>query len=123
MMRTADKNIEVLNELKSLGISIALDDFGTGYSSLNYLNILPIDTVKIDKSFVKDIGKDYKDECIIEKIIELSHLLDLEVVAEGVEEEEQLKFLNEIDCDIIQGYYFSKPRQFNEIIELVQNKS
>jgi len=119
IMKSVDKNIQVLTRLKSLGVSIALDDFGTGYSSLNYLKILPIDTVKIDKSFVKDIGKDYKDECIIEKIIELSHLLDLEVVAEGVEVEEQLKYLNGVDCDIIQGYYFSKPREFNEILEII----
>lgn len=119
IMKSVDNNIKVLAKLKSLGVSIALDDFGTGYSSLNYLKILPIDTVKIDKSFITDIGKDYKDECIIEKIIELSHLLDLEVVAEGVETEEQLIYLNGIDCDIIQGYYFSKPREFNEILELI----
>ncbi|PRR82786.1 sensor domain-containing protein [Clostridium vincentii] len=119
IMKSVDKNIEVLSRLKSLGVSIALDDFGTGYSSLNYLKILPIDTVKVDKSFVKDIGKDYKDECIIEKIIELSHLLGLEVVAEGVEYEEQLRYLNEVNCDIIQGYYFSKPKEFSRILQSI----
>ncbi|MBD7912763.1 EAL domain-containing protein [Clostridium sp. Sa3CVN1] len=122
IMKSVDKNIQVLEKLKSLGVSIALDDFGTGYSSLNYLKILPIDTVKIDKSFIKDIGKDFKDEFIIEKIIELAHLLDLEVVAEGVETEQQLKYLIGINCDIIQGYYFSKPLEFEKVINLDKEK-
>lgn len=120
IMTSQKNNINVLKELKKLGVSIALDDFGTGYSSLSYLRKLPIDTVKIDKSFIDDIGSNLKDECIIEKIVELSHLLELEVVAEGVENRRQLDFLRKIDCDIIQGYYFSKPLSFDEVLELIK---
>ena len=120
IMTSLKNNVKVLEELKKIGVSIALDDFGTGYSSLNYLRKLPIDTVKIDKSFVDDIGKEFKDECIIEKIVELAHLLNLEVVAEGVENEEQFEFLKDIDCDMIQGYYFSKPKTFDEILDLIK---
>lgn len=120
IMTSLKNNVKVLEELKKIGVSIALDDFGTGYSSLNYLRKLPIDTVKIDKSFVDDIGKEFKDECIIEKIVELAHLLNLEVVAEGVENEEQFEFLKDIDCDMIQGYYFSKPKTFDEILDSIK---
>lgn len=120
IMTSVQNNIKVLEKLRELGVSIVLDDFGTGYSSMNYLRKLPIDTVKIDKSFIYDIGKDFKGECIIEKIVELCHLLNLEVTAEGVENKEQIDFLNSIDCDIIQGYYFSEPKTFNEVIELIK---
>ncbi|MBE6049038.1 MAG: EAL domain-containing protein [Clostridium sp.] len=120
IMTSLKNNIKVLEELKALGVSIALDDFGVGYSSLNYLRNLPIDTVKIDKSFVYDINKDFKGKCIIEKIVELAHLLDLKVVAEGVENKEQFEFLRNIDCDMIQGYYFSKPATFDKILELIK---
>ncbi len=120
IMTSLKNNVKVLEELKKIGVSIALDDFGTGYSSLNYLRKLPIDTVKIDKSFVDDIGKEFKDECIIEKIVELAHLLNIEVVAEGVENEEQFEFLKDIDCDMIQGYYFSKPKTFDEILDSIK---
>lgn len=120
IMTSLNNNAKVLEELRDLGVSIALDDFGTGYSSLNYLRKLPIDTVKIDKSFIDDISKDFKGECIIEKIVELAHLLDLNVVAEGVENKEQVEFLSRIDCDVIQGYYYSKPRTFDEVLELIK---
>lgn len=124
IMKSAEKNIDMLRRIKELGITIALDDFGTGYSSLNYLKRLPIDKVKIDKSFVDDIGIDSRNEFIIEKIIELSHRLNLEVVAEGVEEKEQLDYLCNINCDIIQGYYFSKPLKFDKIVEgLTEDKA
>ena len=119
-MTSLNNNAKVLEELRDLGVSIALDDFGTGYSSLNYLRKLPIDTVKIDKSFIDDISKDFKGECIIEKIVELAHLLDLNVVAEGVENKEQVEFLSRIDCDVIQGYFYSKPRTFDEVLELIK---
>lgn len=117
IMKSAERNIKMLKKIKELGVSIALDDFGTGYSSLNYLKILPIDKVKIDMSFVSDIGIDLRSEFIIEKIIELSHMLNLEVIAEGVETQEQLDYLDKVNCDIIQGYYFSAPLKFNRLIE------
>lgn len=117
IMKSTESNIEVLRKIKELGISIALDDFGTGYSSLNYLKILPIDKVKIDRSFVADIGINFRSEFIIEKTIELAHMLNIKVVAEGVENKEQLEYLSKRKCDIIQGYYFSKPLKFNNILE------
>lgn len=119
IMKSPEESIKVLEKIKALGISIALDDFGTGYSSLNYLKRLPIDKVKIDKSFVDDIGKDVRSQHIIEKIIELSHMLELKVIAEGVETRKQLEYLQSINCDIIQGYYYSKPQPYSYIINLV----
>lgn len=120
IMESIKRNIGALGELKKMGFSVALDDFGTGYSSLNYLKNLPIDTVKIDKSFIDDIGKDFKGENIIKKIIELAHLMNLEVVAEGVENKEQFEFLSEANCDIIQGYYLGKPKTFEEVKEIIK---
>lgn len=119
IMQSVVKNIELLIELKRLGVSIALDDFGTGYSSLSYLKRLPIDVLKIDKSFVDGIGVDEKSEYIAESIIKLSHSLNLKVVAEGVETKEQLGYLNKMKCDIAQGYYFSKPEKFEVIKEMI----
>lgn len=119
IMQSVVRNIELLIELKRLGVSIALDDFGTGYSSLSYLKRLPIDVLKIDKSFVDGIGVDEKSEYIAESIIKLSHSLNLKVVAEGVETKEQLGYLNKMKCDIAQGYYFSKPEKFEVIKEMI----
>ncbi len=101
--------VQKLSELRSLGITIALDDFGTSFSSLNYLTSLPIDTLKIDKSFIDKICFDDKRKQVTETIISMSHDLGLTVVAEGVEDEEQLKLLISMGCDLIQGYYFSRP--------------
>lgn len=98
-----------LTYLRDQGITLAMDDFGTGYSSLSYLKKLPIDRLKIDRSFVKDIGVDRGDESIIKATLAMCHSLGLEVVAEGVETTEQLNFLLENGCHIIQGYYYSKP--------------
>lgn len=114
IMKAPEKNIKTLEKLKSLGATLALDDFGTGYSSLSYLRTLPLDALKIDKSFIDGIVIEEKSEYIINSIIELSHYLNLVVVAEGVEREEQLDYLRKIKCDIIQGYYFSKPIDFIE---------
>jgi diguanylate cyclase (GGDEF)-like protein/PAS domain S-box-containing protein len=101
--------------LMELGIGISIDDFGTGYSSLTYLKQLPIKELKIDKSFIDDIGKNTSSEVIIKAIINLAITLDLEVIAEGVETKEQLEFLQKNQCTIIQGYYFSKPLNATEI--------
>lgn len=119
LMKSFDKNLKVLQEIKNLGVSIALDDFGTGYSSLNYLTKLPIDVLKIDRSFVIDLLSNPKSKCIVENIINLSHQLGIEVVAEGVEEKAQVEYLKTILCDIVQGYYFSKPRMFNQIKNII----
>lgn len=97
------------NRLKEMGVMIAIDDFGTGYSSLEYLRQLPIDYLKIDKSFVADLGRDESSQVIIETIISMSQHLNLQTVAEGVETESQFKILHEIGCDLFQGYLFGKP--------------
>lgn len=122
IMKFPDKNIEVLDELKSLGVTLALDDFGTGYSSLSYLRTLPIDVLKIDKSFIDGILIEKKSEYIINSVVELSHFLDLEVVAEGVENSGQLNYLKDIKCDIIQGYYYSKPIEFAKASKMISRK-
>jgi len=119
LMKSFDKNVKILEEIKKLGISIALDDFGTGYSSLNYLTKLPIDVLKIDRSFVIDLLRNPKSKCIVENIINLSHQLGIEVVAEGVEDKSQVDYLRTILCDVVQGYYFSKPRMFDGIRNII----
>ena len=108
IMKDPDAAIEKLLELKMMGIKVAIDDFGTGYSSLNYLKRFPIDTLKIDRSFVSDLCKHPHDKAIVRAIITLGHALDLNVVAEGVETREQLECLIELECDVLQGFLFSK---------------
>jgi EAL domain-containing protein (putative c-di-GMP-specific phosphodiesterase class I) len=99
----------MLSRLKSMGINILIDDFGTGFSSLASLKRLPIDALKIDKSFVREATSDPDDAALVMAIITLAHNLRLKVVAEGVETEDQLRFLQLLRCDEIQGYFFSKP--------------
>ena len=108
-MENVSESIHMMNTLKRLGISISLDDFGTGYSSLSYLKKFPIDFLKIDQSFTKGALNDHSDESIIKAIIEVAHSLKLKVIAEGIENENQLKILEDYMCDEGQGYYFSKP--------------
>jgi EAL domain-containing protein (putative c-di-GMP-specific phosphodiesterase class I) len=108
IMDFLDETTATLRRLKDLGTHISIDDFGTGYSSLMYLKTFPIDTLKIDKSFVKDIPTNSDDRAITQAIISMGHSLKLEIVAEGVETKEQLDFLRSKDCDIIQGFLFSK---------------
>ncbi|HET6472183.1 MAG TPA: PAS domain S-box protein [Pseudomonadales bacterium] len=115
LMDDAEAAAFTVERLHELGIKLAIDDFGTGYSSLNYLKRFPIDTVKIDRSFVMEIPKNPDDMAITAAVISMAHRLSLVVVAEGVETTEQLKFLSEHDCEYGQGYYFSKPLPFNEI--------
>ena len=108
---TMDVNyaIKTLRELNDLGVCISIDDFGTGYSSLNYLKKFPVNYLKIDKSFVMDIMNDKSDASIVDTIISMAHNLGLKVIAEGVEDKEQLRFLQLRDCDFVQGYFFSRP--------------
>ncbi len=111
--------ISVLQDLKALGIALALDDFGTGYSSLAYLKRLPIDKLKIDRSFVRDVTTDPDDATIANSVIALAHGMQLRVVAEGVETEAQLCYLRAHACDEIQGYYFSRPVPAEEMARLL----
>ncbi len=99
----------VLDQLKELGLLIALDDFGTGYSSLSYLKRFPVDIVKIDQSFITDLTRDKSSHAIVSKSVELAHLLDMVVVAEGVETEDQYQAVAALDCDLCQGFYFGRP--------------
>jgi diguanylate cyclase (GGDEF)-like protein/PAS domain S-box-containing protein len=119
IMKDPDEAIEKLHELKLMGISVAIDDFGTGYSSLNYLKRFPIDTLKIDKTFVSDVCKDPHDTAIVRAIIDLGHALDLTVVAEGVETKEQLQYLSALECDVVQGFLFSKALSAKAFEELL----
>ncbi|MBF0383982.1 MAG: EAL domain-containing protein [Magnetococcales bacterium] len=109
LMHNVDEAIAILRKIKDRGISIAMDDFGTGYSSLSVLKHFPIDTLKIDQSFIRDLSIDSDESQIVSAIISMAHRLKLKVVAEGVETREQLKFLEKEGCDTIQGYYYSKP--------------
>jgi diguanylate cyclase (GGDEF)-like protein/PAS domain S-box-containing protein len=104
-----EANTAALDRLKALGIRISLDDFGTGYSSVSYLKRLPADILKIDKTFTRGLGVEVEDTAIMQSIVDLAHVLGMEVVAEGVEVQEQETLLKEMDCDFAQGYYFSKP--------------
>jgi len=104
-----NKTVSVLTDLRKLGLSISIDDFGTGYSSLSNLKRLPIQHLKIDRSFVRDIAHDEDDAAIIRAIISLGNSLELNIVAEGVEDEHQLNHLRKLACDEYQGYYFSRP--------------
>ena len=117
-----DDTIEKLLQLKQLGVSISLDDFGTGYSSLSYLKRLPIDYLKIDRSFINGIYEDKQDFAIIDSIISLSHSLGINVVAEGVEDELQLKTLRQLHCDEIQGYYYAKPMTAEKVNHFFDEK-
>jgi EAL domain-containing protein (putative c-di-GMP-specific phosphodiesterase class I) len=109
IMQNAEVAVRTLGELKAMGVKIAIDDFGTGYSSLGYLKRLPIDTLKIDRSFVRDVTTDPDDAALVMAIITLAHNLRLKVIAEGVETEDQRRFLHLLRCDEWQGYLFSKP--------------
>lgn len=109
ILQNLDENIRILKSLKDKGMRIAVDDFGTGYSSLNYLKKLPIDTLKIDRSFVSGVCDNRQDEAIAATIITLGKNLNLNVIAEGVETKQQLDFLSERGCDAVQGFYISKP--------------
>lgn len=119
LMNSFEHNLKLINQMKELGCSIALDDFGTGYSSFNYLTQIPIDTLKIDKSFIDGICSNEKDRCIADSIINLAHKMDISVVAEGVEDNEQLQILQNQFCDTLQGYLFSKPLNSTDFIELL----
>jgi diguanylate cyclase (GGDEF)-like protein len=124
IMKDAELTIQTLCQLKEIGVQVSVDDFGTGYSSLSYLKRFPIDTLKIDISFVRHSTTDPKDAAIVRAIITLAHSLNLKVIAEGVETQEQLSFLSSLRCDEVQGYLFNKPlpvEAFEELLLQGQN--
>jgi EAL domain-containing protein (putative c-di-GMP-specific phosphodiesterase class I) len=111
--------VSVLEEIRRAGTRVAVDDFGIGYSSLSYLRELPIDTVKLDSSFIRELGRRREDSKIVGAVIQLAHGLGMEVVAEGVEEEEQMAILEMLYCDKMQGYLFSRPLEPSEFEKLM----
>ena len=120
VMGDIENNNRILKDLQKLGVSVAIDDFGTGYSSLSYLKSLPVDTLKIDRSFIMDIPEDEADMEITAAIIAVAHNLKLQVVAEGIETSEQQSFLLERGCDLGQGYLFSRPLPEDDLVELIK---
>ena len=120
-MHNEVNTLVVMEQLKALGVKLSIDDFGTGYSSLSYLKRFPVDTLKIDQSFVRQCHTNSEDKAIINTVIGLGKNLGLSIVAEGVELEEHLNLLRQMDCDIIQGYYYSKPLMADELITFLAN--
>ena len=121
VMHDPERAVNLLSRLKDMGIHLSIDDFGTGYSSLSYLKRFPLDSVKIDSSFIRDIPENADDAAITRAIIAMAHSLRLKVIAEGVETGGQLGFLREHGCDEMQGYLFSKPLPEDEFLRLLQN--
>ncbi len=117
-----EKVVLKLNALKEMGISISIDDFGTGYSSISYLKYLPVDTLKIEKSFVQNMLNNTKDRALVESVISLAKSFGFNVIAEGVETSEQLVLLKTLECSQAQGYLFSKPLPLKELYLLFEEK-
>ncbi|MCB1693739.1 MAG: EAL domain-containing protein [Pseudomonadales bacterium] len=120
VMGDVESNLKVLHDIRGLGVSLSIDDFGTGYSSLSYLKRFPIEELKVDKSFLDEVEHSDEDAAIVRAIIVLAHTLELTVTAEGVENANQVAFLQEVGCDIIQGYHFSKPLPPDQLLAFLQ---
>jgi len=120
LLDNIEDTIATMNELKTLGVQFSLDDFGTGYSSLQYLKRLPLDQLKIDQSFVRDLVTDSSDRAIVRTIIAMAHSLNLTVIAEGVETEEQRQLLRDNGCTHYQGYLFGKPVPPEQCVALLK---
>ncbi|MEO8278352.1 MAG: EAL domain-containing protein [Ideonella sp.] len=123
LMDDADAGLAQMYELKALGVTLSIDDFGTGYSSLSYLKTFPLDELKIDRSFVKDLPGQLADKAIVSTIVKLGQSLGMSVTAEGVETEGQLNCLRQIGCDTFQGFLFSKPLPVDQFVEMVRLRS
>jgi EAL domain-containing protein (putative c-di-GMP-specific phosphodiesterase class I) len=123
LMKNAKDADDILKQLSALGIRIAIDDFGTGYSSLSYLHKLSVDKLKIDKSFVCDLEKNRENAEIIKAIVSLGHALNLNVIAEGCENEDQLQMLKSLGCDAVQGFYLSRPLSAEKAEEFLRQKN
>jgi EAL domain-containing protein (putative c-di-GMP-specific phosphodiesterase class I) len=115
--------IKTLERIQSMGLQTSLDDFGTGYSSLNYLMQLPLDKLKIDRSFIVNMDNGEKGIAIVSAIIAMAHSLSLEVIAEGVEDESHIQLLRKMQCDIVQGYYIARPMPAAEFEQLLASNS
>ncbi len=122
-MEQPEETIRMLDLLRDMGITLALDDFGTGYSSLSYLRMFALDKLKLDRSFVQDIGQDMDGQVICDATIGLAHNLGLTLVAEGVETQEQLDYLQARGCDLVQGYLFSKPLPAEQVVEFIRQRN
>ncbi|RMH44948.1 MAG: EAL domain-containing protein, partial [Gammaproteobacteria bacterium] len=120
LMEDHDFAIYILKQLKKVGVRLSIDDFGTGYSSLAYLKQFPVDAIKIDRSFVKDITNNQSDASIVRAIVNLGHTLDMHVIAEGVESQEQASLLKSFGVDLIQGYVYAKPMSENLCQEFLE---
>ena len=121
MIDSTEKALSCINELKAMGIKIAIDDFGTGYSSLSYLNNLPSDMLKIDKSFIDVMNDSESSKKYGATIISIGHILNLEVISEGVESESQIETLRSVGCDYIQGYVWGRPLSVDDAMTLVMS--
>ena len=119
LMHNTKVSVSALLDLRALGVSLSIDDFGTGYSSLSYLRQFPVDTLKIDRTFVADVDKGGQAAVIAEAVIKLGHRLGMRVLAEGVETPGQLDYLRTLGCDLAQGFYFSRPVPAEEFAELL----
>jgi EAL domain-containing protein (putative c-di-GMP-specific phosphodiesterase class I) len=117
LLSNADVTFLVLKELKAMGLKLAIDDFGTGYSSLSYLKQFPVSKLKIDRSFIRDVAMNQDEAAIAAAIISMAKSLNLKVIAEGVENDDQMSFLRAHECDEVQGYYFSKPLTIEELLQ------
>ncbi|MEA2116818.1 MAG: EAL domain-containing protein, partial [Thermodesulfobacteriota bacterium] len=123
LLQDSDKPLTILKTLHDNGVTLALDDFGTGYSSLSYLRRFPLQVLKIDRSFIRDLQEDWNNKALVEAIIAMGHSLRLEIVAEGVENEEQLEFLRRREVNIVQGYLFSPPVSAEKFCDMLQDQS
>jgi EAL domain-containing protein (putative c-di-GMP-specific phosphodiesterase class I) len=122
LMEDAEAVISVVERMRALGVQLSIDDFGTGYSSLGYLKRFPVNAVKIDRSFVSGLGTDAGDTAIVSAVVGLAHALGLQVVAEGVETEQQLAELIALGCDEAQGYFFAPPQPVEDLRALIGRK-
>jgi EAL domain-containing protein (putative c-di-GMP-specific phosphodiesterase class I) len=123
LMDNAELAVKTLNRLMTLGVRISMDDFGTGYSSLSYLKRFPLHELKIDRSFLKEMTSNSEDQALVATMIYLAHKFDLKVVAEGVEEKEQLEILLGLDCEEYQGYFFSRPISVSDLAPMLSGLS
>ncbi len=120
IMQNPLSSIRIMKDLKDLGLRLAVDDFGTGYSSLNYLRRLPLDYLKIDRSFIDDVTQDLSADAVATSIIGIARSLGMQTIAEGVETAEQLMFLKNNNCDFIQGFYFYRPMPVDDATSLLE---
>ncbi|MBT8371689.1 MAG: EAL domain-containing protein, partial [Deltaproteobacteria bacterium] len=121
LLGNIDQKIKLMQSIKAMGLKLSIDDFGTGYSSLNYLRKLPLDELKIDRSFIMEVSERHDSRAIVAAIVFLAKSLKLSTVAEGIEKKEELEFLRKLGCRQYQGYFFSRPVPSNELIELVSH--